>query len=204
MSAENNNSRLEAFCDGVFAIAMTLLIIDIRLPASTEIHSNIEFWNALKKIAPAIFTFLLSFTIILITWVNHHNGMKLVNKTSSAFLYANGFLLLTVVFFPFPTSLVGEYLLTDHAAPAVVLYEALMGLQAIGWILTSKTAIKGQLGKSEKANSIIRANGQYGYYALVLYTICATIAIWFPLTITIITTLIWIFWLILGIRIKHD
>jgi len=52
--------------------------------------------------------------------------------------YANDFLLLTVVFLPFPTSLLGEYVLTDHAAPAVVLYTAMMAFQAIGWILLSR------------------------------------------------------------------
>src|SRR5262245_36259840 len=102
------NARLEAFCDGVFAIAITLLIIDIRLPVTESIHSSHDFWTLLKHLGPNIFAFLLSFTVIFITWVNHHAILKLVHKSSPHFIYANGLLLLTVVIVPFPTSLLGE------------------------------------------------------------------------------------------------
>jgi uncharacterized membrane protein len=70
MTETSPNSRLEAFCDGVFAIALTLLIIDIKIPSTAVIHDTTDFWLALKHIAPSICAFLLSFTIILITWVN--------------------------------------------------------------------------------------------------------------------------------------
>ena len=202
--AENPNARLEAFCDGVFAIALTLLIIDIKIPSTAEISNTAEFWNALKHIAPSIFSFVLSFAVILITWVNHHNGLKLIHKSNSTFYYANGFLLLTVVFIPFPTSLLGEYLLTDYAAPAVILYNAVLSLQSIGWVLITSTALKNQLGKSEYAMSEIRKNRMYGYFALVLYTVFAFLAWWFPLAIAAVTALTWVFWLIAGINIKHD
>src|SRR4029079_3245733 len=141
MAETNPNSRLVACCDGVFAIALTLLIIDVKIPSTLEINTTNDLWLALKHIAPSIFAFLLSFAIILITWVNHHNAIKLVNRSSASFIYANGFLLLTVVSVPFPTSLMGEYILTDHAAPAVILYNSVLALQAIGWILICRTAL---------------------------------------------------------------
>ena len=203
MNETTSSSRLEAFCDGVFAIAITLLIIDVKIPSSEKIESNADFVRALKHIVPSVFAFLLSFIIILITWVNHHNAMRLGNKVSSIFIYANGFLLLTVVFMPFPSSLVGEHILTDHAAPAVVLYDSTMALQALGWILITQAALKGHLGKSEKATSQIRRNGQFGYFAFALYTLFAILAIWFPLIIAAVTTITWIFWLVWGIRLKH-
>src|SRR5262245_27941869 len=106
------NSRLEAFCDGVFAIAATLLIIDVRLPSMESIQTTDQLWLALKHLAPIIFAFLLSFMIIIITWFSHHAILKLVNKSSAPFIYANGFLLLTVVIIPFPTSLLGEFILS--------------------------------------------------------------------------------------------
>src|SRR5262249_22437772 len=112
------NTRLEAFCDAVFAIALTLLIIDIKVPGSEGIGTTRELWLALTHLAPSIFAFVLSFVIILIAWVNHHSLFRLLNKSSGPFVYANGFLLLTVVFMPFPTGLISEYLLTDHVAPA--------------------------------------------------------------------------------------
>ena len=204
MSEPNPYSRLEAFCDGVFAIALTLLIIDIKIPSTAEINNTADFWHALKHTVPSMFAFVLSFIIILITWVNHHNALKLGNKSSASFIYANGLLLLGVVFMPFPTSLLGEYIVTDHAAPAVILYEVTMALQAIGWVLITQAALKDHLGKSEKANLQIRKNGQYAFFAFWLYILCAIIAIWFPLTIAIVTSLIWIFWLIWGIKIKPE
>ncbi len=203
MAEENVNSRLETFCDGVFAIALTLLIIDIKIPSSATINTTADFWLALKHIAPSIFAFLLSFAIILITWVNHHNGFKLVNGSTASFMYANGFLLLAVVAIPFPTSLLGEYLFTDHSAPAVILYESVMALLAIGWILITSVAMRNQLAKNETSALTIRRNNRYGYFALALYSLCAVLAVWFPVVIAIITTIIWMFWLVAGIRIKQ-
>ena len=173
MSESNRNSRLEAFCDGVFAIALTLLIIDIRIPSTEKINNTHDFWLALKHIVPSIIAFVLSFIIILITWVNHHAYLRLVNKTSASFIYANGFLLLTVVVIPFPTSLLGDYILTDHAAPAVILYNSTMAVQAIGWILMSSTALKDQLSKNEKSALGIRKNGNIWIFCICpLYAVC--------------------------------
>lgn len=197
------NSRLEAFCDGVFAIAMTLLIIDIKLPES-DIQTTGQLWQAILGITPSIASFLLSFIVVLITWINHHNHMQWIGKPSGSFLYANGFLLLTVVFIPFPTSLLGEFLFTDHASPAVILYNAVLALQAIGWILISRTAIRNQLCNGEKAVGQIRLNGRFGVFAFALYSLCAVLATWFPLLIAAFTTITWIFWLIFGIRIKQE
>jgi uncharacterized membrane protein len=204
MADTNPNSRLEAFCDGVFAIALTLLIIDIKIPSSATINSTADLWLALKHLAPSVFAFLLSFVVILITWVSHHASLRLVNGSSVSFIYANGLLLFTVVFLPFPTALLGEYLSTDHAAPAVILYDATLALQAVGWILLTKAALHSQLLKNDKAASTIRQSRKFGYFAFTVYSLCAFIAFWFPLTVAIITTIIWIFWLIYGITMQHE
>jgi uncharacterized membrane protein len=201
MSETHTNTRLEAFCDGVFAIALTLLIIDIKIP---EVDNTEEFWFELRQVAPAIFTFVLSFTIILITWVNHHASLRLIHKSTASFIYANGLLLLSVVFLPFPTSLLGEYLFTDHSAPAVMLYNFTMAFQAVGWILLTGTVLKNKLTKSDKSSWQIFANQKFGYFAFILYTVCGIIAFWFPFTIAVITTLTWIFWLVWGIRMNHE
>ena len=203
MAESNINSRLEAFCDGVFAIALTLLIFDIKIPAGEQISTTNELWLALQHLLPSIFAFLLSFTVVLITWVNHHATLKLVNKSSSAFIYANGFLLLTIVIIPFPTALLGAYLFTDLAAPAVVIYSAVDGLNAIGWILMSRAALgPTPLTIDDEATSAIRANHRNAYFALAIYILCAIAAFWFPLAVALVLTLIWIGWLIYGISIK--
>jgi uncharacterized membrane protein len=206
MMAESNvNSRLEAFCDGVFAIALTLLVIDITIPASEAINTTSEFWLALQHLLPSVFAFLLSFTIVFITWVNHHGTLKLIEKSSPAFIYANGFLLLSIVVLPFPTALLSEYLFTDHAAPAVVLYAAINGLQAVGWILLGHTALNPiPLTKNEKSTLSIRASQRIVYFALAIYTLLAVMAFWFPQVVALLLGVIWFGWLIYGIRIKDE
>ena len=204
MSETNPIARLEAFCDAVFAIALTLLIIDVKIPPTTQINDTSGFWLALRHISPSIFAFILSFIVILITWVNHHACLKLVNKSSATFFYSNGFLLLTVVFVPFPTSLMGEYILTDHAAPAVFLYNAVIAIQALSWILICGSAIKNHLTRNEKSNVQMQISQRNGYFALIIYSLLAILALWFPLTVAIISTMTWIFWLIFGINMKQE
>jgi uncharacterized membrane protein len=204
MSASNPNLRLETFCDGVFAIALTLLIIDIKLPATAEITSTTGFWHAIREILPSVAAFIMSFAIIFITWVNHHNALKLAIRSSPAFIYANGVLLLSVVFIPFPTSLIGESILTDHAAPAVILYNIVLVVQALGWALICNAGLKDNLATSEKAIREIRKNRKYSYYSMLGYSILAVLSIWFPLPVVFVTILLWVFWLILGINIKPE
>jgi TMEM175 potassium channel family protein len=198
MADPHPNARLEAFCDAVFAIALTLLIIDIKVPASEETGTTRELWLALRHLGPSIFAFVLSFGVILITWVNHHRFFRLLNKSSGPFVYANGFLLLTVVVMPFPTALVGEYLLTDHAAPAVVIYNSVTAVQAVSWILVTGAALR--LAKDEKSVVLVHDGRRNGYFAVVIYSLLALIAVWFPLTIAIVTTMLWVYWLAFSLR----
>jgi len=200
------NVRLEAFCDGVFAIALTLLIIDIRIPSTASIHTTHEFWMALKDLSPSILAFLLSFIVIFIAWVNHHAILKLVHKSSLYFIYANGLLLLTVVVVPFPTSLVGEFILTDHATPAVVLYSSVFAIQALAWKLIGRTALSRNnlLTKNDKAAAALKNTTSKSYSAFALYSVCAILAIWFPLTTAIVVGLTWIAWLIVGINVREE
>ncbi len=159
---------------------------------------------AIKHIMPSIFAFILSFFIIFITWVNHHNAFKMIDKSSVSFIYANGFLLLTVVFIPFPTSLVGEYILSDHSTPAVFLYTSIIAIQGIAWVLLSAASLKNDLAKSEKAIIQIKNNRKNGYFTFIVYSLLAIISFWFPQIIAIITTLTLIFWLYYGIKMKHE
>lgn len=202
MTQAHPNVRLEALSDGVFAIAMTLLILDVRLPAMPNTAGTSEVWRALQHLAPSIFAFVLSFAIIFITWVNHHATLRLVHGSSASFIYANGFLLLAVVSLPFSAGLLGAFLTTNHAAPAVVVYNAVLAMLAIGWILVSGAALKHQLTSDERSTALLRVGNRNGYVACAFYALLATTALWFPLVVAVITTVSWIFWLVLGIRMK--
>jgi len=97
-----NKSRLEAFSDGVFAIVITLLILDIHAPstASLSVHD-------LHPLLPHIATFVLSFIIVGVYWVAHHHMLHFIRQVDRNLLWLNLLLLLCVVFIPFPASLLG-------------------------------------------------------------------------------------------------
>lgn len=194
------NDRLEAFCDGVFAFALTLLIIDIRPPDATANSTVPAVWSALRHLGPAVGAFLLSFLVILITWINHHNTLKLVRRNSPALLYANGLLLLSVVGIPFTTSLLGAFIATDTAAPAVALYDALLAVQAAGWVAITGAALRDQLAADQAAAGELRQRRANGYGALGLYAALAALGLWLPRTAAIITAGTWMFWLALSLR----
>ncbi len=113
MADKRENARIEAFSDGVFAIAMTLLILEIKVPNPDTIHSTIDLWHQLANLWPSYFAFILSFSVILVSWVNHHYLFDMIDKSSRSFIYANGFLLLTITFMPFPAAVLAKYLSTE-------------------------------------------------------------------------------------------
>ena len=182
------NTRLEALSDGVFAIAMTLLILDVRPPATDAITGTPELWDALRHLAPAGFAFVLSFGIILITWVSHHATLARVERSSAGFIYANGFLLLTVVSVPFTAGLLGEFLSTDHAGPAVVLYDAVLAVQAVGWILVDGAALNDRLATGDRAVAVLRNGRRNGYVAALFYALLAVAAVRAPCAAAAVTT----------------
>jgi len=203
MSAGGANSRLEAFADGVFAIALTLLVIELRAPLAKEITPTQTLWQALRHLLPEMFAFLLSFCIVFITWFNHHESLREVDKSSARFVYANGFMLLTIVLVPFPTALLGEHLFTPSAAPAVVLYSAMCALQGVGWLLMTHTAlVPTPLTRNAQATAKMRKAHRDSYPAMAFYTVCAVVAVWLPTTAAVAITATWIGWLTYSIRLK--
>ncbi len=192
--------RLEAFCDGVFAIALTLLIIDVRSPDARAATSATALWSALSHLSPAVFAFLLSFAVILITWINHHNTLKLVSRNSVAFMYANGLLLLGVVSIPFTSSLLGAFILTKAASPAVVLYDAVLAVQAVGWVAVTGAALRGDLAGGGPDVEELGRRRKSGYGAVGLYALLAVSALWLPRTAALTTAITWLLWLVLSLR----
>ena len=122
-------SRLEAFSDGVFAIVITLLILDIRFPEVTYD----QFANALVSLFPRILAYVMSFIIIGLYWVVHHSSMHAIKKTDRGFLWLNILLLLGVSFIPFPTSLLGRY--PFQAWPIVIYGLTLIACNAVGYVM---------------------------------------------------------------------
>jgi uncharacterized membrane protein len=108
-------NRLEAFADGVFAIAATLLVIEIQLPGEDVGEGLLDLW-------PAYFAYALSFLSIGIMWVNHHVVLSFTREADRAFLFINIGLLMAIAFVPFPTHLYAEHLQHEGAREAALAY----------------------------------------------------------------------------------
>jgi uncharacterized membrane protein len=93
--------RLEAFSDGVIAILITIMVLELHVPRGSGIH-------ALRHLMPVFFTYLLSFVYLGIYWNNHHNMLHVMHRTSGAILWANLHLLFWLSLFPFATGWMGE------------------------------------------------------------------------------------------------
>jgi uncharacterized membrane protein len=200
MSENKSLARLEMFSDGVFAIAITLLILEIKVPPIDSIHSVNDLVNGLAHLWPSYFAFFYSFGGILIQWVVHHNTFNHLNKTSRPFLYTNGFLLFTIVFFPFPTALLAEYINTEYAMPAIVFYGIASVVNSLAWFLFIRSINKprrllNDAFSPEEYNKLKISNR----FALIIYTSTALLAIWFPYTALIINVALWVLWVYLSL-----
>ena len=118
---DKETSRLEAFSDGVFAIAITLLILEIRVP-QLQVESNGNLLLSLGRLWPSFLAFVLSFFVVLLIWINHHELFRMVNRVDRVLMFANGSLLLMVTFIPFPTAMLARYFGTPAANTAVAFY----------------------------------------------------------------------------------
>lgn len=197
------NARIEAFSDGVFAIAITLLILEIKVPPHESIHSVDDLWNSLIMLWPSYFAFILSFGIILVSWVNHHFLFNTLDKSSRGFLYANGFLLLTITFMPFPTALLAEYIGTDYAKPAIAFYCFGGVVNCLGWILLVRTVLKPKLLIHQSVDiDIIHGISRTTKLGMIVYTFSTVLAFWFPVAALIMNLLLWIVWITLSINTK--
>lgn len=204
MSGESANNRLEAFCDAVFAIALTLLILELRAPEIEAIHTAEDLWVSLKDLLSSIYAFLLSFSIIAIQWVIHHKTMHWLSKSSTGFVYANVFLLLTIIMIPFGTSFLAKFGFTTAAAPAVVIYTFIILLCSLSWNIVIHKALHPQsLAKDATAETAIRSLSRKVKFTFFLYLLCTVLAFWFPTLVSIFINFIWIYWFIFSFHYKE-
>ena len=132
-------SRIEAFSDAVFAIAITLLILEIHVPVAnnteTLLHSLLNEWTSFLAL-------LIGFFTLLVCWINHHYMFTMIHKSNSVLLFVNGLKLLVVTITPFATALLAKNIETNWMAAAVSTYcfnFTLMGYAMTGiWLYAKK------------------------------------------------------------------
>jgi uncharacterized membrane protein len=134
----DETGRIEAFSDAVFAIAITLLVLDVKVPRGLDGGRTLAW--ALGAMWPTYLAFVTSFATILIMWINHHRMFTLIGRADDRLMFYNGLLLLGVTIVPFPTALVAEYLRHDGQNTAAAVYNGTFVFIAICYNLLWRTA----------------------------------------------------------------
>jgi uncharacterized membrane protein len=153
-------TRLEAFSDGVFAIAITLLVLELHSP---ELEEGERLWPALLDEWPQFAAYLTSFAILGIMWVNHHSMFRQIQRADRGLMFLNLLLLLWATLLPFPTSLFAEHLKDDsiNANVAAAVYSANLTLAAIAfsliwWYVLRHHLVEHEMTKSQMRRSVMR------------------------------------------------
>lgn len=194
-------ARVEAFSDGVFAIAVTLLILEIRVPPAGGEHG---LWAGLVALWPSYIAFVLSFFVILVMWVNHHELIRLVRAVGYPFLFANGLLLLTVTFVPFPTAVLAEHLATADAPAAAAFYCGTFIVNALAWGLVFLTIVRGRLYRSDVDAATIERIRRAYVAGPIVYIVATLVALKRPVLGLGLNASLWILWIRLGYRTTRE
>lgn len=213
--------RLEAFSDAVFAIAITLLALNLRVPDPSTLSSITPQALAtdLWKQWPTYLSFLLSFVTLLIAWVYHHRLLQGARLAGMGILFTNGLLLLVVSAVPFPTALLGAYLTTPAASVVAAIYAGYIGLLNLSYNLLWWVVERQQPGYTGMLRftynllwwQLIRRQrkshlqGWYpptsmilSYLGMPCYLLAVVIAFWSPIATLIICGALWVVWTIMA------
>ena len=197
MTENKSLTRLEAFSDAVFAIAITLLILEINFP-----HGGVEgnLWDRLLALWPFFMAFALSFFVILVTWITHHDLIHLVRESSRSLQLANGFALLYVTFIPFATGVLAENLTSSDVNIAVALYCGTFVVGSAAFNILVAIIINGQLLRKDVDTQIIYRIRKGFRIVFLIYVATTFIAFVMPFLALAINVAVRIF--LLRIRYK--
>ena len=183
----SGTGRTEAFSDGVFAIAMTLLVLEIRVPHVEEPGTLL---NVLIQQWPTYLAFLLSFVFILIMWANHHRMFNYIKRSNFTFMLLNGFLLMGITLLPFPTSLMSEYLGHPDETVAALVFTGMFSAIAIFFNVVWHYAVRnGLLDESLDPSFALNISRQYVFGPIVYFASFVVAFFSVPLSLVIVAGL---------------
>ncbi len=186
-----NKSRLEAFSDGVFAIIITIMVLELRIPRGNE-------FSSLQPVIPVFFSYVLSFLYLGIYWSNHHHMLHTVKHVTGGILWANLHLLFWLSLFPFVTGWMGE----NYFSPATLaLYGAVLFFAAIAYYILQIIIIKNQ----GKESILARAIGKdfKGKSSPLFYLAGIAISFLYPFVAEFLYVFVAMIWLIPDRRIER-
>ena len=164
---DKETGRVEAFSDGVFAVAITLLVLNIRgLPDPQKVLSDSDLLkNILLPQLPTFLAFITSFATIGVMWMNHHRLFTHIKRVDTNLFVLNLLLLLVIVFIPFPTALLASYIIHPENHYAALLYSATNIMLAVSFYLLWSYASHDNRLLDEKSDkkSVDAITNQYRY-----------------------------------------
>jgi uncharacterized membrane protein len=186
-----HKNRLEAFSDGVLAIIITIMVLELKVPHGSELSS-------LKPLLPVFLSYVLSFIYVGIYWNNHHHLLNTVKHVSGGILWANLHLLFWLSLFPFTTGWIGE----NHVAPTpTAVYGVVLLLAAIAYYILQRSIISHQGRDSLLATAI--GSDWKGKISPMLYLIAIPLSFVNPLIAICIYSFVALLWLIPDRRIER-
>ncbi|MBB5394032.1 TMEM175 family protein [Mucilaginibacter sp. AK015] len=175
--------RLEAFSDGVLAIIITIMVLELKVPHEAS-------WEALSHLAPVFLSYVLSFVYVGIYWNNHHHMLHAAKSVNGAVLWANMFLLFWLSLIPFVTAWMGE---NHFAQVPVICYGVVLVMNSIAYLILMKLLIKLHGENSVLARAVgsdTKGKISTGIYAAAI--VVSFIHSWIAFGMYFIVALIWL------------
>jgi len=183
--------RLEAFSDGVIAIIITIMVLEMKVPHGAD-------WATLVPLLPVFLCYLLSFLYVGIYWNNHHHLLKVCGRLTGGIMWANLHLLFWLSLFPFVTGWMGE----NHFAPGPsALYGAVLFCAAVAYYILQSLILTHHGSRSKLADAIGR--DWKGKLSPVLYLAAIGLSFWQPVLAGAIYILVAMMWLVPDRRIER-
>ena len=200
-SEEQNTNRLEAFSDGVFAVALTLLVVSLAVP-EMKAGQPVDARALLQALAgqwPQFVAFAASFFSVLLLWISHHRTFAMIRRTSRHLMLVNGLLLFFVTLIPFPTAVLARYIQTPAASVVATLYASVFllitAVFVLLWqvILSQPGLLREHITGAQKRR--IQRNNVLG---LIPYVAACAAAFWQPYLTVLICIALSIYWVASG------
>jgi uncharacterized membrane protein len=185
-----NKTRLEAFSDGVIAILITIMVLELRVPHGAD-------WAALSPLLPVFLTYVLSFVFLGIYWSNHHHMLHAATRVNGAVLWANLHLLFWLSLVPFVTEWMGE---NHFDAVPTALYGGVLLCAALAYTILLRTLLAYEGPHSKLAQAI--GNDLKGYLSLGLYVLAIPMAFFNQRIADVLYVTVALIWLVPDRRIE--
>ena len=202
---EKKTARIEAFSDGIFGVAITLLAIEIGI-TEYEGASNINLWHKILEKWPEYFAYFNSFATVLLIWMGHHKIFNHIRAANQGIMLMNGMVLLFVVLFPFPTKTVGTFIGTDAVNTAVAFYAGYTGMIVMSMLVLNLIIVNNKVLLVSPGKSLPWFQNMIkGQILGVFVYAVATVVAFYSATIALLLTFgMWVFWAIVTFDTDED